>query len=415
MKKRKFMAVLFLMFSLMGMGQTDSPAVKQLLSTAQQIDTQFKEFTLKKDYKQAEKSLKDELALLEQFKQLKEDISKYKSMLDNGTAMSYYNLACIYSLQKKKKPAIEAFSKAIAAGYQDYRHATQDTDLDFIRQDKKFITLLSSIKQYDKLEILKRAKNYQREPTNSLPVFTYQSADDSNLKHVREVFKLDSVAGQGDEVSKILRILNYIHNAIRHDGTNYALCEFDAIDIYNYHKSTNKGVNCRHLAIALSEMYLSMGIPSRYVTCLPKDSTDTDCHVINAVYSQQLKKWIWIDPTFNAYVKDEHGNLLGIAEVRERLIDGKPLVLNEDANWNNEFKQTKEQYLETYMAKNLYRIECKKDYYFNPESRYRKTNQQYINLVSVDFDASLYKNKRNADVITHDVEYFWQAPSVTKQ
>ena len=71
---------------------------------------------------------------------------------------------------------------------------------------------------------------------------------------------------------------------------SFALCEFDAIDIYNYHKSTGKGVNCRHLAIAFNEMYLSMGIKSRYVTCMPKDPNDNDCHVINSVYSQQLNK-----------------------------------------------------------------------------------------------------------------------------
>ena len=97
-----------------------------------------------------------------------------------------------------------------------------------------------------------------------------------------------------------------------------------------------------------------MGIKSRYVTCMPKDPNDNDCHVINSVYSQQLNKWIWIDLSFNAYVKDEKGNFLGIAEIRERLINNKPLVLNEDANHNNETKQTKEEYLENYMAKNLY-------------------------------------------------------------
>ena len=91
---------------------------------------------------------------------------------------------------------------------------------------------------------------------------------------------------------------------------------------------------------------------------MPKDPDDPDCHVINTVWSSELQKWIWVDPTFNAYVTDEDGVMLGIAEVRERLIDGRPLVLNKDANWNNESKQTKEHYLENYMAKNLYYFEC---------------------------------------------------------
>jgi hypothetical protein len=226
------------------------------------------------------------------------------------------------------------------------------------------------------------------------------------LKNVKEFFSLDEVAGDGNEISKILNILRFVHDSIRHDGGNYALCEFDAIDIYNYHKSTGKGVNCRHLAIALNEMYLSMGIPSRYVTCMPKDPNDQDCHVINVVWSSQLKKWIWVDPTFYAYVTDENGTLLGIAEVRECLIDGRTLVLNEDANWNHESQQTKEHYLENYMAKNLYYIECVTENRFNPESRYRDTGSIYVKLVP----SSEEETSNERRVITHDADYFWQAP-----
>jgi len=45
------------------------------------------------------------------------------------------------------------------------------------------------------------------------------------------------------------------------------------------------------------------------------------------------------------YVKDENDNLLSIEEVRERLIDGRPLVLNKDANYNIKEETTKEWYL----------------------------------------------------------------------
>jgi hypothetical protein len=57
-------------------------------------------------------------------------------------------------------------------------------------------------------------------------------------------------------------------------------------------KRDNRGLNCRGLATVLNECYLAMGFKSRFVTCLPKDSLniDPDCHVINAVYSNTLKK-----------------------------------------------------------------------------------------------------------------------------
>lgn len=317
-----------------------------------------------------------------------------------------YNLACCYSLTHQKKPALKTLEQAIQLGYKDYGNMKDDTDFDFIRKERKFKALLEQIRQFDHLFVLKSAGPYCQENVDSMPQFSYQSADDARLQNVRELFKLDSVAGQGSEISKIINILNFIHNTIRHDGNNYALCEFDAIDLYNYHKATGRGINCRHLAIALNEMYLSMGIPSRYVTCMPKDPDDPDCHVINTVWSSELQKWIWIDPTFNAYIMDEHGVMLGIAEVRERLIEDRPLVLNEDANWNNESKQTKEYYLENYMAKNLYYLECVVESRFNPESRYRYAGSKYVRLLPVGFEIEDDERTKN----THDEGYFWQVP-----
>ena len=326
--------------------------------------------------------------------------------LDSYKANTYYNLACNYSLSHQKKAALSALDKAITLGYKDYANMKNDSDFDFIRNEKRFKSLLKQIEQYDHLLVLKNTAPYSHEDTDSLPRFVYQPADETNLEHVREFFSLDEVAGDGDEISKILNILRFVHDSIRHDGSNYALCEFDAIDIYNYHKSTGKGVNCRHLAITLNEMYLSMGFYSRYVTCMPKDPNDQDCHVINTVWSSQLKKWIWVDPTFDAYVMDENGTLLGIDEVRERLIDGRPLVLNEDANWNHKSKQTKEYYLDNYMAKNLYYIECVTENRFNPESRYRYTGSKYVKLVPLDAQEA----SNEWTTITHDTDYFWQAP-----
>ena len=57
-----------------------------------------------------------------------------------------------------------------------------------------------------------------------------------------------------------------------------------------------------------------------------------DCHVIVTAYSTTLKKWVWLDPTFNAYVMNQKEELLSIQEVRERLVEGKPLLLTPEAN-----------------------------------------------------------------------------------
>ena len=282
-------------------------------------------------------------------------------------------------------------------------HAQNDTDLDKANMDERYLEIMEAIRRNDYRYILRQAGKYQSIGIKEFPRFTYEEVTNSNLREVKNFFNLDSIAGAGNEHSKIFNLLAWVHDNIRQDGSNSALCEFNAIDIYKYHKSTGKGVNCHNLAITLNEMYLAIGFKSRYVICCPKNENDRDSHVINCVYSNTLQKWIWVDPTYNAYVKDENGNLLSIAEVRERLIDDRPLVLNDDANWNNQSKQTKEWYLDNYMAKNLYWFKCTAYSCFNPESSYR--NHTYISLCPLDYERSSWNEN---ELIVHDAAYFWE-------
>ncbi len=159
------------------------------------------------------------------------------------------------------------------------------------------------------------------------------------------------------------------------------------------------------MAMMLTEALLAEGIPARYVTCQSKHyDLDNDCHVINVAWSKSLNKWVWIDPTFAAYVTDENGLMLHPGEVRQRLIDGKPLVLNKDANWNHKSRQTKEEYLDNYMAKNLYIMSANKINQSEPEGNTSHPTGYQITLVPAGF-------KYNNGVTTSEPEYFWQPPA----
>jgi len=381
--------------------QTTNLTIEAYAPQGQALEKAISRSFADKDYATGMKLIHEAMALFSQLSQ--EEQKQYKQIQANN----YYNLACVYSLQNQKKKALDAFEKCVKEyEYINYSHAKIDTDLDNIRTDKRFVALIESIREKgDYKYILQHAGGYQPADTAGLPHFEYEPASNGRLKNIKNLFNLDSIAGQGNEISKILHLLAWVHNTIKHDGSNYALCEFDAIDFYNYHKATGQGINCRGLAITLNECYLAMGFKSRFIMCMPKDENDQDCHVINSVYSETLKKWLWIDPTFNAYVKDENGIFLSIAEVRERLIDNRPLVLNSDANWNNQNPQTKEEYLDSYMAKNLYWIQCPAVSKFNVESRYRNNKETYISIHPPGYEHSPING-----VITHDPEYFWQNP-----
>lgn len=261
--------------------------------------------------------------------------------------------------------------------------------------------------QKSKLTILRNAAKYDNTEKKYIPNFSYQSSDNPNLVKLRKELKLDSIAGTGSEISKILNLMHWLHYLIPHDGMNDNPEVKNALSMIDVCKKEGRGLNCRGLAMVLNECYLSLGIKSRFVTCLPKDTTDPDCHVINMVYSNDLEKWIWIDPSFDAYVMNEKGELLSIEEVRERLINGKPLILSPDANWNRQQTQVKEFYLENYMAKNLYRLETPLVSEYNTETKEDGKTVSYIQLIST---ADIPTKKSRQLYFTHNSNLFWAKP-----
>lgn len=271
--------------------------------------------------------------------------------------------------------------------------------------------------QISYLDKLKKAKEYGYSDNRFIPKFSYLSKDDSNLIKIRHDLKLDSIVGKANEISKILNILHWVHYEAWHDGEADTPTSKNAIDLISYQKKASRGMNCRMMATILNECYLSMGIKSRLVVCMPKEIKFEECHVINTVYSNDLKKWIWVDPTFDAYVMNEKGELLGIQEVRERLINDQTLILNPEANWNRLTSQTKEDYLNRYMAKNLYRLECQLVSGFNTETWREGKEITYVELLPLDGDGQVPQKK---DEIKDGVKYtkyktnnpnlFWTKP-----
>lgn len=262
---------------------------------------------------------------------------------------------------------------------------TENTSFDFIILLNDKDTAYTQIKYLEPyLNVLKRAKLYDENQHTEIPSFTYLKSENENLKQIRRDFKLDSIAGKGNEISQLLNIMHWVHNIVRHDGYSSNPTLKNAIDLVKVCHLENRGVNCRMMATILNECYLSMGFKTRMVYCMPRPLKFQDCHIINTVYSNQLKKWIWLDPTYDAYVMNEKGELLGIQEVRERLINDEPLILNPTANRNRESSQTKEGYLHEYMAKNLYRLTVPVNSMYNTETNEKNKTIEYVQLLPLD-------------------------------
>lgn len=257
----------------------------------------------------------------------------------------------------------------------------------------------------EELDILKESHAYRPDPAMNLK-FRYADPADSLLSLSRERFNLDSIAGSGDDISRIKNLLYWVHDNIRHDGSNgLAPGARNLRNTYDSARRDSCGYNCRALAICLTEALLAEGIPARYITCIPKAwETDNDCHVICVAWSESLGKWVWVDPTFAAYVTDDNGKMLHPGEVRYRMQHDLPVVLNDDANWNNEWAETQDDYIDYYMAKNLYILQS--NTFNQAEPEWESSHQQGYHVALVPEGISY----PNSDYNTTDEQWFWQSP-----
>lgn len=400
----KKILLLCLTLLLTGLCAAQTPEETAFMAKDEVLTKELVEAVRAKNYAAAECCCQEQLVL---FDAQAEPVCEKFAFLRMG---HYYNLACMQSLQGKRKAALRNFALACENGYDDYSHVLKDTDLDNIRSDKNFRRLHEAMRATsDFLYMLQHCSEYVSGQTDSLPHFSYQSPNDRDLVRVRAHFKLDSVAGAGDELSKIRNLLTFVHNTIQHDGQHGNPPSMNSITLAEACKDGSRGLNCRGLATVLNECYLALGFPSRVITCLPAKYI-ADCHVINAVYSATLDKWLWVDPTQNAWVMDENGVMLSIAEVRERLRDGRELQLNKEANWNNIEQTTKEEYLESYMAKNLFCIQCADRSRFSAESPADRGDYPNYTLLYPEGFTPDYPRNMMPKYRTTDDGWFWQSP-----
>ncbi len=71
---------------------------------------------------------------------------KKAATFDQFKGIATYNLACAYSLKDMKDKAIAALEQAVELGFGDVDQLEGDSDLDNIRQEKQYKTLLESLK-----------------------------------------------------------------------------------------------------------------------------------------------------------------------------------------------------------------------------------------------------------------------------
>ncbi len=231
--------------------------------------------------------------------------------------------------------------------------------------------------------------------------------DAARAAEIRDYFQLDTLYDAAASTwDKTLAIARFVATNIPHANQTVQPEKRNAIYLWEYTKNTEPAFNCRLHSIMMFELLSAAGIEATYITCMPKDSKDRDCHVVNQVWLPELGKWVMIDSDSGGfYATDGEGNLLSLQEMRESYIQGKPIL------FYPEFGEAagEDCWYYDYMAKNTYWFSCWETIHFDQEPSGGRNAGRYIHLVPEKFKP-FGANFR--DLVTNDAEQFWAAPKI---
>ncbi|MBC3540585.1 hypothetical protein H7U12_12905 [Rufibacter sp. H-1] len=128
---------------------------------------------------------------------------------------AYYNMACSYALMGQKAPALKALEQAVNAGYKNVAHLKKDTDLDILRQEKKYLQLVSRLeKQNAQLGDPLKAQLVTTDVHNFWKAYDLAAKNPARQQEIfeQEYFNKASVGLQDYFASKIGSVEQFLNN-----------------------------------------------------------------------------------------------------------------------------------------------------------------------------------------------------------
>lgn len=263
-------------------------------------------------------------------------------------------------------------------------------------------TYLSGVQNDTYIELLRKAEPYRADKAS----FRFEYIQDTARRRLtREYFRLDTIDNPTTETwDRALALARFVARNIPHANQSVQPERRNAIDLWEYTRNVEPAFNCRLHSIMLHELLLACDITNRYVTCLPADSLEQDCHVVNIVWLPEHKKWAMVDSDMRAYVTDSDGTPLSLSQMRERYINGAAMEIHPLLNEGQPFDYT---YYRTYWSKNLYWFECAEQTSYDIETAPWDKRGRVVVLRPEGFTPF---DTPPHSVHTQDAERFWAAP-----
>jgi hypothetical protein len=254
----------------------------------------------------------------------------------------------------------------------------------------------------ERLELLRTSGEYAAD-TN---VFEMKIAqNEMRAQEIRDYFQLDTLYPENATTwEKTVAIGKFVSSNIPHANQRKWPNDVNAIGLWEYIKAVEPAFNCRLHSIFAFELFLSADIKARYITCMPQDKDDPDCHVVDEVWLPELNKWAMVDTDMGGhYVTDKNGTPLSLKEMREHYISGEKMLIYPAFG-----KAQKDKDYYAYMAKNTYWFSCwgTLSYYQEDYKVEGIDRNSYVNLIPSGYTPY---GIDEGYIVTTDAEKFWNA------
>lgn len=126
--------------------------------------------------------------------------------------------------------------------------------------------------------------------------FTYAAPTDENLQKLRLTYDLDTVAGNGPEIERLINLLRWVCQLTGHANDPEIPEIRNALILIPLARDRHMLINCYLKTVILNEVCLAMGFESRQTHLWPAENEDEESHYITSVYCRTLGRWALMDP-----------------------------------------------------------------------------------------------------------------------
>ena len=188
-----------------------------------------------------------------------------------------------------------------------------------------------------RIEILREFADYSTDEKYLRNIkYEYTLGEKEKYKNIIKKYKLDEVTSGKKDVDLILALAKWASDIFGGGENRGYPLKRDANSIIKHTKKNNGHINVHLRCILLAEILRAYGIKAYHVLC---NCFEEPCHRYVAVvhaYSENLNKWIMIEPFLYICPKDKNNNFISIPEFRNMIINSEEILINNDAKTFNE-------------------------------------------------------------------------------